>query len=161
MGTRPPESDKISPTTTALAFQAVDHVLAPDQTLGKKIHLLSEKLTETIWHERLGLEQFNEKNSPDFISAGEVDSFEVFHRFWLQAALLLGSYFGIRELGSSSQYPQPWLPLSQPQHRTAMSSSSLSSSLTNSVTDDFEILSYTYLRNLLPPAAVNSPRRRR
>ncbi|KAK4371792.1 hypothetical protein RND71_007176 [Anisodus tanguticus] len=46
---------------------------------------------------------------------------------------------------------------------TATSSSSASSSLTNSVSDDFELLSikpvsYTSLRDLLPPAAVNSPR---
>ncbi|XP_049401616.1 uncharacterized protein LOC125865458 [Solanum stenotomum] len=46
---------------------------------------------------------------------------------------------------------------------TATATSSASSSLTNSVSDDFELfsikpVSYTSLRDLLPPAAVNSPR---
>ncbi|XP_055818874.1 uncharacterized protein LOC129887702 [Solanum dulcamara] len=46
---------------------------------------------------------------------------------------------------------------------TATASSSASSSLTNSVSDDFELfsikpVSYTSLRDLLPLAAVNSPR---
>ncbi|XP_009763678.1 uncharacterized protein [Nicotiana sylvestris] len=46
---------------------------------------------------------------------------------------------------------------------TATSSSSASSSLTNSASDDFELfsikpVSYTSLRDILPPSAVNSPR---